>query len=274
MSVIEKKRNGLRTNSPLKKPNSRVRKLLIGSIIPIILITLWQVFGNIGAINQSVLPKPSILISTFADSISAGKIQEHLLVSLERVIKGFLLGAVFGVFLGILIGLFAKINDLLAALMGVLRPIPVIAWVPVLIVWMGIDESSKITVIAIASFWPILLNTYQGVRNADKKLLEVATILEKNKLVVLTKVIIPSAMPFIFTGVRLGVGGAWSSVVGAEMIAAAAGIGYMIAYARELSQPDVMFVGVFSIGIIGLLIDAILLRIEKRVLRWNISGEK
>jgi sulfonate transport system permease protein len=176
--------------------------------------------------------------------------------------------------LGVLTGLFAKVNDVLAALMGVLRPIPVIAWVPVLIVWMGIDESSKVLVIAIASFWPALLNTYQGVRNVDKKLLEVASILEKSKFVVLTKVVIPSAVPFIFAGMRLGVGGAWSSVVGAEMIAAAAGIGYMIAYARELSQPDVMFVGVFVIGLVGLLIDAILLRLERRLLRWNITEER
>jgi sulfonate transport system permease protein len=144
-----------------------------------------------------------------------------------------------------------------------------IAWIPILILLLGIDEGSKIALIAIGSFWPVLLNTSRGIKNTDKKLIEVGVMLEKSRFQMLVKVILPSAFPFIFTGIRLGVGNAWSCVVTAEVIAAATGIGYVIMYARELMQPDVLLVGVFTIGVVGLMLDAVLLRVEKKVLRWN-----
>jgi sulfonate transport system permease protein len=144
-----------------------------------------------------------------------------------------------------------------------------VAWIPILILLLGIDEGSKIVLIAIGTFWPVLLNTSRGIRSADKKLLEVGVILEKSRTQMLRKVILPSAIPYIFTGIRLGVGNAWSCVVTAEAIAAATGIGYVIMYARELLQPDVLLVGVMTIGIVGLLLDLVLQQVEKRALRWN-----
>lgn len=250
-----------------------IRKIAIGAIIPVIILALWEIFGRNGVINQSILPRPSTLWKALEDMILSGSLKKHVSISIVRVIKGFAVGAALGLVIGTMVGLSRISSELLAALIGILRPIPIIAWVPVLILWMGIDEGSKVTLIAIGSFWPILLNTIRGILNADKKLLEVAHILEKNRRLILTKVIIPSALPSVFTGIRLGIGAAWSCVVAAEMIAAAKGIGYLIMYSRELSQPDIMLVGVFSIGIIGLLIDAVLLRIERRVLRWNIIEE-
>jgi sulfonate transport system permease protein len=166
-------------------------------------------------------------------------------------------------------GLFKPIEKAFSLITGLLRPIPIVAWVPMLILWMGIDESSKITVIAIGSFWPTLLNVIHGIKSTDKKYLEVAEILEKNKFTVLTKVVFPSALPSIFTGLRVAIGIAWMSVIAAELIAAASGIGYLIMYAREISQPDVMLVGVLSIGITGLLIDVLIRKIEIRFLKWN-----
>jgi sulfonate transport system permease protein len=262
--------------SRLKKGSSRktiIRKIIMGAIFPVTLLALWEYFGRTGAINQSILPKPSTLWEALEYMTLSGELQKHLLISIIRVIKGFALGALLGLAAGTMIGLSKTAGELCAALIGILRPVPIIAWVPMLILWMGIDESSKETLIAIGSFWPILLNTIRGIQNADKKLLEVAFILEKNKKQVLAKVIIPAALPSVFTGIRLGIGAAWSCVVAAEMIAAAKGIGYLIMYSRELSQPDIMLVGVFSIGIIGLVIDAVLIKIEKRVLRWNIVEE-
>jgi sulfonate transport system permease protein len=262
--------------SRLKRRNkykNAIRKITIGAILPVTLLALWEYFGRKGVINQSILPKPSTLWEALEYMTQSGDLQKHLLISIVRVVKGFTLGALVGLTGGAIIGLSKFANEFFAALIGILRPIPIIAWVPMLILWMGIDEASKETLIAIGSFWPILLNTIRGIQNADKKLLEVAHILEKNKRQILIKVIIPSALPSVFTGIRLGVGAAWSCVVAAEMIAAAKGIGYLIMYSRELSQPDIMLVGVFSIGIIGLLIDAVLIRIEKRVLRWNMVEE-
>jgi sulfonate transport system permease protein len=206
--------------------------------------------------------------------ITNGQLKKHLLVSAFRVVKGFLLGSGVGLVLGVLCGLSNMWNDVLGSLIGTLRPIPMIAWVPVLILLLGIDEGSKIALIAIGTFWPVLINTSRGIRNTDKKLLEVGIILEKSRFQMLTKVILPAAFPFIFTGIRLGVSSAWSCVVTAEVIAAAAGIGYVIMYARELMQPDVLLIAILTIGVVGLVLDVTLLRVEKRALRWNEADER
>jgi sulfonate transport system permease protein len=142
-----------------------------------------------------------------------------------------------------------------------------------MILWMGIGESSKVTVIAVGSFWPVLLNALRGVRDADPKLLEVAKVLQKSTKTLLFGVILPSAFPSIFTGLRIAMGIAWASVVGAELIAASSGIGYLIMYAREVSQPDVMLAGVAVIGLTGILIDWVFSVLEERLLPWNPKGE-
>ena len=201
--------------------------------------------------------------------VQSGELWENLKVSLVRVFEGFALGAGAGTFLGLAMGLFPRLEKALSLLTGLLRPIPTIAWVPALILWLGIGEGSKVTVIAVGSFWPVLLSASQGVRSVNVHYLEVARLLEKDRFTLLTRVILPSALPSLFTGYRVGMGIAWASVVGAELIAASSGIGYLIMYAREVSQPDVMLVGVAAIGLTGLLIDFVLLHLERRLLKWN-----
>lgn len=250
---------------------NKLGDILLMTLVPVIFISLWQFFSQIGKINASILPSPRTIWETLLSMIESGEIFQHLGTSIVRVIKGYALGSFLGITLGTLMGLIKKLDKALTVIIGLFRPIPVIAWVPMLILWLGIDEASKVTVITIGSFWPILLNTIHGIKNTDKKYLEVARTLEKSNVIILFKVVLPSALPSIFTGLRIGIGNAWMSVVGAELIAAASGIGYLISYARELSQPDVMLVGVCSIGVIGLLIDFLIKAIEKRVLRWNIN---
>lgn len=238
--------------------------------LPLLLIVVWEMLSKKGFIRPTILPPPSDIWLVLVDMTMSGELPKHLLVSLGRVIKGFSVGALLGLVVGVLIGLSPRVERALVLITGLLRPIPIIAWVPVLILWMGIDEASKITVIAIGSFWPVLLNVVHGIRNTDKKYVEVATILEKSRWTLLTKVVLPSALPSIFTGIRIGIGIAWMSVVGAELIAASSGVGYMIMYARELSQADVMLVGVISIGVTGLLIDFLIRTLETRLLKWNV----
>jgi sulfonate transport system permease protein len=144
-----------------------------------------------------------------------------------------------------------------------------IAWIPMLILWAGIGEASKFAVIAIGTFWPVFLNTLQGIKNVDGKYLEVARILKKNKITTLCKVILPAALPSIFTGIRLGISSAWMSVVASEMIAASRGVGFLISYAREMSQPHIMWVGIAVIGLFGLVLDTLIVELERRVLRWR-----
>jgi sulfonate transport system permease protein len=238
-------------------------------VVPVLLLALWQTACDRGWFQSSYLPSPLVIGATLVSMVQSGELWENLRVSLVRVFEGFALGAGAGTFLGLAMGLFPRLEKALSLLTGLLRPIPTIAWVPALILWLGIGEGSKVTVIAVGSFWPVLLSASQGVRSVNAHYLEVARLLEKDRFTLLTRVILPSALPSLFTGYRVGMGIAWASVVGAELIAASSGIGYLIMYAREVSQPDVMLVGVAAIGLTGLLIDFVLLQLERRLLKWN-----
>lgn len=242
---------------------------LASLIIPIVLIIIWQIAANNGKINIQLFPSPVKIWQAFVKSVENGKLQANILISLKRVLIGYIYGAVLGIVIGVILGLFKKTYRLFSLLLEILRPIPIIAWVPVLIMILGIGESSKIIVIMIGSFWSIFLNTYDGIRNVDLKYLEVANMFRKKKIETVCRVMIPAALPGIFTGLRIGIGSAWVSVIGAELIASSAGLGYMISYSREMAQPANMYVAVFIIGIIGYLINALLKLIEKKALRWN-----
>jgi sulfonate transport system permease protein len=252
----------------------KFKNLALTVCVPLTILLLWEYLGRTGQLNRSILPYPSMLGECLYDMIVSGRLQKHLSISAIRVVQGFAIGCATGLVVGTLCGFSKRWNTLLSSMIGLLRPIPMIAWIPLLILWMGIDERSKVALIAIGTFWPVLLNTTRGIRNTDKKLLEVGAMFEKNPWQMFSKVIFPGAFPFIFTGVRLGVSNAWSCVVTAEAIAAASGVGYMIMYARELMQPDVLLVGVLTIGVVGLLLEILLLRVERRILSWNgeVSG--
>lgn len=255
---------------PVKKPEKFLfHRLIPPLLVPVLALILWQVLSDRGAFKSSYLPSPLVIGKTLLELTASGELWGHLRISFLRVLEGFALGAGLGIILGLAMGLSPRMERALSLLTGLLRPIPTIAWIPALILWLGIGEGSKVVVIAVGSFWPVLLNVIQGVRGADPRYLEVARVLEKDRWTLLTRVILPSAMPSLFTGLRVGMGIAWASVVGAELIAASSGIGYMIMYAREVSQPDVMLVGVAAIGLTGLLIDFLILWAERRLLKWN-----
>ncbi|MFT8890140.1 MAG: ABC transporter permease [Ethanoligenens sp.] len=240
---------------------------LVLFLSPAILVLLWEYFSQNGTINPSVLPSPLTIWETFVQMLLSGELAKHLGISLLRVAQGYTIGCVLGIIFGTLMGLVRKFDRVFTLIFGIIRPVPVIAWVPVVILWLGIGETSKISVIALGTFFPVLLNTIQGIQSTDEKYREVAEVLEKSRWSRLNHVIFPCALPSIFTGLRVGLGTAWMSVVGAELIAASSGIGYLISYAGQLSQPDVMLVGVFTIGVIGLLIDVCIKLVQNKVLR-------
>ena len=151
----------------------------------------------------------------------------------------------------------------------VIKPIPPIAWIPLAILWFGIGEQSKVFIIFLGAFFPVIVNTIDGIRQTDQKLVEVARILEVSKGRFILQVVIPGAFPAIMTGLRVGLMVAWMCVVAAELIAASSGVGYLIMDARQLSQSDVVLVGMITIGIIGKLMDSLISQIEKRVITWK-----
>ena len=150
-----------------------------------------------------------------------------------------------------------------------MQQIPPIAWIPIFILWLGIDEASKVAVIVYAAFFPIFLNTVQGVVSVDPKLIEVGRSFMLTPAEMTRRVYIPSAAMTIFVGLRLGLSNCWRALVGAELIAASSGLGSLIMDARNLSQPDKIFVGILTIGIAGLLIDFLLRRIENKIMPWK-----
>jgi sulfonate transport system permease protein len=247
----------------------KIEMIFFSLLAPAGLILFWKIAGDTGWSNTSIMPSPATIFDTFTDMLFSGNLARNLSITMLRVIEGFIIGAAAGVLIGAFMGIFPWVNRSVSVLFGILMPIPMIGWVPMVILWCGIGELSKIFVIALGTFWSVLLNTHDGIKNVDKKLVEVAEILEKGKFSILVKVVLPASLPSIITGIRLGIGNAWKSVVAAEMLAASRGIGYLIAFAREMSRPEVMIVGLLSIGFVGVLIDRVTLAAQKWALRWN-----
>ncbi|MCI7180327.1 MAG: ABC transporter permease [Schaedlerella sp.] len=252
-----------------RKRGNKGTAFLIGLIIPICCIIVWQILGNKGVINQAIMPKPTTLVEKFIPLLKNGTLLRNLTASLKRVLTGYVIGAFMGIILGIIIGFYPFAEKMTAFMVGILRPIPALACIPILILALGIGEESKIAVIMIGSFWPVLLNTIQGIHGVDEKLIQLGNVLEKSRFQMISGIIIPSAFPSIFTGLRLGISSSWTNIVAAEMIAASAGMGYMISYAREMSQPAQVLIGIFTIGIVGLMIDIIVIALQKKIVYWE-----
>ena len=229
--------------------------------LPVVILILWEWAADIGKINENVIPPPSKLAETFVQLVTSGKLGQGLLIA-----------SVIGIVLGFLMGLFVPVNKMLSSLVNILRPIPVIALIPIFIIILGIGEPANISIIIIGALWPILLNTLAGVLSVDRKLLEVAYVYRISKRKVIFKIILPSALYHILTGLRLGIGGAWVSVVAAEMIGATSGIGYMIMFAKSLAQASNMYVLVLVIGVIGFLIDRFLLIFQNHISKRFAGG--
>lgn len=238
-------------------------------LFPVFLVAVWQVVMEMGLLDRAVVPSPDSIFAALLDMARSGTLLEYILTSCRRVIIGFLIGGGLGLALGIPLGLSERARNVTSIALGILQPIPPIALIPIFILWFGIGEVSKIAIIAVGSFWSVLLNTESGMRAADPELIELAHALEKSKGEVLRKIIFPAAIPSIITGMRLGFSRAWSCVVAAEMIAASSGLGYLIEFARSLSRSDMMFVGVAMIGLIGLLIDLLMYWLQKALVFWH-----
>ena len=242
----------------LKTQNSaRQNKILpvIAIVFPVLVILFWQYASTHGLVKASLVPAPLTIAKTFLSYIESGKLWKNLSVSFGRVACGYVIGAMCGVAVGFLMGLFKPVSAALNGIVSVLRPIPTIALVPIVILLAGIGFSSKVAIIAFGSFWPVLLNTMHGIQTVDNKLLEVAYTYRIRTSKTILRIIVPSSIPAILTGLRLGMSNAWMS-------ASSTGIGYLITLSRETANARVMYMCVLVIGVIGLIIDKGLTRLE------------
>ena len=237
--------------------------------LPIGILALWQGLLSAGLVKPLLLPPPAAVAEAAWDMLRDGTLIRHLLTSIARVLEGFAIAALIGVPLGISIGLSRTIWRVTDLTVQILKPIPPIAWIPLAILWFGIGEASKVYIIALGAIFPILVNTVDGIRQTEGRFVEVAKVLEVSQSRFITQVVIPGALPSIMTGLRLGLGLAWVCVVAAELIAAEKGVGYMIMDARQLSQPDVVIMGMLVIGVVGKLMDSALHSVEGLFIRWK-----
>jgi NitT/TauT family transport system permease protein/taurine transport system permease protein len=226
-----------------------VASLLCGALI-------WHVSSTL-FFNPYLLPPPLQVLQAAWETIGTGELPEAVQVSLIRIITGFCLGCVAGVGCGLIMGSFRFAGEFLDPMIELVRPISPVAMIPIAIIWFGIDEASKYFIIAYGVFFVTLINTIAGVRNTPLVRKRAARSLGAGTWDLFFRITLPSAMPFINTGMRVALGGAFMSVIAAEMIAANTGIGYFIMQARLLVQTDRIFVGLLTLGVSGFLADRI-----------------
>lgn len=250
--------------------NSERLKDRISSLAVILLILLvWETVSRSGIFTEILLPRPSSLVDTTVYLLSSGKLIMHAKASLTRVLIGYTLAAVIAIPIGILMGKNRRLEKSVYPSFEILRPIPPIAWTPLAILWFGIGTMPAIFLIFIGAYFPILINTVDGVKGVERRLVEYAKTLGASERDITLQIIPMAALPSIFTGMRIGLGLAWMVVVAAEMIAANSGLGYMILDARFVLATDVVLVGMITIGVIGLTMDIIFRRIEGMILKWR-----
>lgn len=248
---------------------SRIPGSLQGWIIPLAVILIWQIAASLHLVSATMLPAPLQIARQFFRLTASGELLENLGISFYRAGLGFLLGSVTGLVLGLSTGLGKLAERTLDPSLQMLRMIPLLSLIPLFILWFGVGEFSKILMISLGAFFPVYVNTFLGIRSVDAKLIEVAGIYQYTRWQLLSKLIIPSALPNILLGVRLSLGAAWLVLVVAEMMGASAGVGYMIQDARAYSQTDIVFVGISIFAIVGKLSDSAIRLLEHRWLRWR-----
>ena len=235
-------------------------------------VIIWIVLDKRGQLNSVIMPSPSRILDTLKSLLESGTLWNNLVVSVTRVLKGYFIAAASGIILGIFIGLFKHLDRLTGLIIQIIKPIPPIAWIPLVILWFGIGESGKIFLIFLGGFFTILTNVVDGIHQTDIKLVEVSKSMETPFLKHIFMMVIPGAAPNIFTGLRTGLSSCWMCVVAAELVSSTTGLGYLIMNARQFGKTDVVIVGMLTIGIIGKIMDSLLKLIEKRVIKWNVGN--
>jgi sulfonate transport system permease protein len=242
---------------------------LVGFILPAVLLVAWHLASISGAIKPYLLPPPTAVATTLWELLLNGTLAKHTGASVARWAIGFALGGGLGLLLGSWVGLSRGAERLLDTSVQMLRTVPFLAMAPLLIIWLGLDEAPKITLVGLAAFFPLYINTFAGIRNVDRKLIEVGRVYGLGRAEMLRRVIIPAALPAVFTGVRYGLGVAWLALVVAELMGATRGLGFMLVEGREFVRIDVIVGGIILFSVVGKLVDLFVRLLEARFLRWR-----
>ena len=257
-------------DAPILAGAPRRRPRFLAAIVPLGLLAVWVATTSITRVFlPHQLPSPWQVVMTAAELARGGELVHHIAASTVRIAAGFALGAAAALVLGTLVGLSRTVEAMLDPTLQMVRNVPSLAWVPFLLLWMGIDEAPKIVLIAIGGFFPVYLNLVTGIRQTDRKLIEVGAVFGMTRLELVRRIILPSALPYLLAGLRIGLGQSWLFLVAAELIASTRGLGYLLIDGQSTARPDLMLVGILVLAGLGKLSDAGLRRIERRVLRWT-----
>jgi sulfonate transport system permease protein len=260
--------NGTPTGSPRPARRSIASRGFVPWVVPIVVLAIWQAAGSLGGPNN-FLPAPLEVIEAAVRLAERGSLQTDVLISTRRALIGLVIGGSIGFVLGLLNGVSRLAERLFDTSLQMVRTIPHLALIPLVILWFGIGEEAKIFLVALGVAFPIYLNTFNGIKNIDQRLLEMALIYRIPKRQLFTQIVIPGAMPSILVGFRYALGIMWMSLIVAETIGADSGIGYMATTAREFVQMDVVVLSIILYAILGKLSDVIAVQLERRFLRWN-----
>ncbi|WP_411830848.1 ABC transporter permease [Peribacillus frigoritolerans] len=253
------------------KQSKLAKSALRGSVLPVVVLIAWQALGSVGILPAQLFSSPLLIVMTFIDLVQSGEMGMHLQISLTRAFLGFALGGFLGLLLGVIVGMQKKSEEYLNPSIQMLRTVPLLAITPLFIMWFGFGELSKVLLIALGAFFPLYLQTFLGLRNVDKKLYDVALILEFSRREQITKLMIPAALPNILLGIRLALSAAWMCLVVAELLGADRGVGFMIQDARSFMQTDVVFVGIIIFALAGKISDSLVRFLENHLLEWQDS---
>jgi len=249
--------------------NAKMQERMLYLISPIALIALWQGLLMLGIGDRRFVPAPSDIAERAWEMITNGELAYHSAVTLYRVIVGFILGVVPAVAAGLLMAMFRPVRIFFDPLIASLFPIPKVALMPLLLLAFGFGDASKIALVVIAVFFPVVVNTYVGAANIEKIYWDVARNYGASQSIIFRRIVFFGALPMIFAGLRIALAVSFIVLVAAEFVATKAGIGYLIWNSWELLQVDKMFVGIVTVGILGLIATVLLQEIERKVIPWK-----
>jgi len=240
-----------------------------GLWIPAILLLLWQTLSGSGWVSARLLPSPSELLGTLAELVGSGALLAHAGISTLRLLTGFCIGSALGILAGSAAGLSQRVEALFGPTFRTLRTVPLLAWMPLALLWLGFGEATKITLIAIGAFFPVYLNVVAGIHDVDDKLLEVGGIFGLTGSLLITRVFLPAALPNLFSGLRSGLTFAWMLLIAVELTAATSGLGYLLTDGRETGRADLIIVAIVVLALLGKAGDRLLQRLKGRLLGWQ-----
>lgn len=273
MTLVDSERSGAQANvtapsGARSRGPSWFGAVLVGMVLPVLLLLLWQWASTNGMFSASQLPTPSSVVEALLELIERGTFWGHVAISVQRVLLGFLIGASAGIVIGSLVGLSKGVSRFLSPTIQALRAVPSLAWVPLLVLWMGIYEGPKVTLVAIGAFFPVFTTVASGFMHADRRLIEVGRAYGLKGPRLVTGVLLPAASPTIFAGLRLGLAQSWLFVVAAELIASSKGLGFLLIDSQNTSRTDILLLSIICLAILGKTTDFILATLERRALRW------